>query len=180
MLRAVSDGDRSMTEFPDLTPDCSSCAALCCVVFAFDQSESFAIDKGAGEVCPNLSNSGQCNVFDQRSELGFKGCIAYTCHGAGQRIAQEVFQGRSWRDDATLTHRMGEALSVLRRLHEQLAVLDAARSLPLSDDHLRELSDLSSELVPANGWSEECLAAFPIDEMVSRVRTFLQSLRPYV
>ncbi|WP_040617421.1 hypothetical protein [Roseibium sp. TrichSKD4] len=169
-----------MTEFPDLKPDCSSCAALCCVVFAFDQSESFAIDKEAGEVCPNLSKSGQCNVFDQRSELGFKGCITYTCHGAGQRVTQELFQGRSWRDDEALTHRMGEALSVLRRVHEHLAILDAASSLPLSDDHLLGLSHLTSELLPADGWSEESLAAFPIDEMVSRVSTFLKSLRSYV
>jgi len=179
-VRAVSDGDRGMIEFPDLKPDCTSCAALCCVVFAFDRSESFAIDKGAGEVCPNLSNSGQCNVFDHRSELGFKGCITYTCHGAGQRVTQQVFQGRSWRDDGALTQRMGEALSVLRRVHEQLAILDAAKSLPLSDDHLHELYHLSSELIPADGWSEESLAAFPIDEMVSRVRAFLQSLRCYV
>ncbi|EFO29985.1 hypothetical protein TRICHSKD4_5827 [Roseibium sp. TrichSKD4] len=39
---------------------------------------------------------------------------------------------------------------------------------------------MTSELLPADGWSEESLAAFPIDEMVSRVSTFLKSLRSYV
>ncbi|MCX2722741.1 hypothetical protein [Roseibium salinum] len=132
----------------NLEADCSNCAALCCVVFAFDQSESFAIDKAAGEVCPNLDDCGQCTVFADRTTLGFKGCIAYDCYGAGQRVTQEVFQGRSWRQDPRLMVPMGAALSVLRRIHEQLMLLRTAADLPLDAAEHSQAKDLTRTLTP--------------------------------
>ncbi|MHA7772780.1 hypothetical protein [Roseibium sp. M-1] len=169
-----------MASLPDLKPDCSSCAALCCVVFAFDKSESFGIDKGAGEVCPNLGNSGKCNIFGKREELGFSGCVAYDCYGAGQRVTNQVFAGRSWRDDPKLKTRMGEALSVLRQVHEQLVLLAAAEKLSLDDFERQKLSKLQADLAPVTGWSEEGLQAFPLTQTVRDVSAFLTSLRRHV
>jgi hypothetical protein len=164
----------------DLEPDCPSCAALCCVVFAFDKSESFAIDKAAGVVCPNLENSGKCSIFDNRDAMGFKGCITYNCHGAGQRITQEVFNGKSWRNDPALTLRMGSALSVLRRIHEQLLLLRSARQLPLSSDENSAADSCERDLDPEIAWSETSLKMFPIDEVSRKVATFLRSLSHHV
>ncbi|MEP3047749.1 MAG: hypothetical protein ABJL55_18405 [Roseibium sp.] len=164
----------------DLTPDCSNCAALCCVVFPFDKSESFRIDKAAGEICSNLSKEGTCTVFEDREELGFKGCISYNCYGAGQRVTQEVFSGRSWRDDGSLTHRMGNALSVLRRIHEQLLLLNSAKQLPLNEPELKSHEALQQQLVQVEEWTEGSLANFAIDEITSSVGQFLQSLRHHL
>ncbi|WP_269582145.1 hypothetical protein [Roseibium sp. Sym1] len=164
----------------DLCPDCSKCASLCCVVFAFDKSESFAIDKAAGEVCPNLDDCGACRVFADRDRLGFRGCITYDCHGAGQVVTQEVFNGRSWRDDAALTERMGAALSVLRQIHEQLLLLDAAGNLPLDDDELRHADRLKSILAPGTQWTEQNLATFPLADTRRQVEAFLTGLRRHV
>lgn len=169
-----------MTRSTDLKPDCANCAALCCVVFAFDKSESFALDKAAGEPCPNLDGCGRCQVFSQRDALGFKGCIAYDCHGAGQVITQDVFQGRTWRDDAALGARMGAALSVLRRIHEQLSLLETAARLPLDRDELAGLSALKARLTPEETWTEANLQSFRIDDTDRRVRGFLMGLRRHV
>ncbi|WP_299813232.1 hypothetical protein [uncultured Roseibium sp.] len=163
-----------------LTPDCSNCAALCCVVFAFDKSESFALDKAAGEICVNLDDCGQCRVFAKRQELGFKGCIAYDCYGAGQRVTQEVFGGRSWRDDAGLTVRMGAALSVMRRIHEQLVMLRTAGNFPLEPEERKSARSLEERLSPAEGWTEESLRGFEIDAVSRAIATFLRSLRHHV
>lgn len=165
---------------PELTPDCKACAALCCVVFAFDRSESFGIDKAADEVCPNLDCSGSCRIFDDRSRLGFSGCIAYDCHGAGQKVTQEVFEGRSWRDDPGLMTRMGEALSILRQIHEKLQLLAAAEKLPLGKTERLELSGLQHQLAPQTEWTEARLKEFPLAEISRQVSEFLTGLRRHV
>ena len=169
-----------MARIPDLKPDCAACAALCCVVFAFDRSESFAIDKAAGEVCPNLDDCGQCSVFEARDRLGFHGCISYDCHGAGQVVTQEVFKGRSWRDDAALTERMGATLSVLRQIHEQLLLLETAEKLPLETEERNRLADLKASLVPETAWTEERLRDYPLESTIRRVGAFLTGLRRHV
>ena len=164
----------------DLSPDCASCAALCCVVFAFDKSESFGNDKAACEVCPNLDNTDRCSIFDERETLGFKGCITYDCHGAGQRVTSEVFKGVSWRDDPALMAPMGAALSVLRRIHELLLLLGSARQLSLSNEELSELLALEKLLDPEEDWSESELQQFPIDAMGARVGRYLRTLQHHV
>lgn len=166
-----------MKSSPNLSPDCESCAALCCVVFAFDKSDSFGFDKAACEVCPNLDESDRCRIFENRKELGFGGCIAYDCHGAGQRVTREVFDGKHWREDPGLKERMGAALSVMRRIHELLMLLASARRFPLSVEESRTLCDLEGILNPDTVWTEKTLKLFPIAEVSDRANTFLRSLR---
>jgi len=161
----------------DLKADCTRCAALCCVVFAFDKSESFAIDKAAGEICPHLGAAGRCAVFQNRERLGFPGCIAYDCHGAGQVITQTVFRGQHWRDDAGLATRMGAALSVLRRIHEQLLLLETAKRLPLTGTERERLTSLKEKFLPDSEWTETDLSCFPIEEATREVGSFLKDLR---
>ncbi|MEP1930336.1 MAG: hypothetical protein ABJJ37_03565 [Roseibium sp.] len=164
----------------DLTPDCLNCAALCCVVFPFDKSESFGIDKAAGEICANLSDKCECRIFEDRQQLGFRGCVAYNCYGAGQRVTQEIFSGRSWQDDAKLTHRMGDALSVLRRIHEQLLLLNSAKQLALTEPERHRLEELQLQLSPTVDWTEASLADFAIDDVISNVGQFLQGLKHHL
>lgn len=169
-------GNRSLPPV-NLDPDCISCAALCCAVFAFDKSESFGVDKAAGEVCPNLTGANLCRIFEDRANAGFRGCVSYTCYGAGQRVTQEVFGGKTWRDDPALMHRMGAALSVLRRVHEQLVLLRAARHLPLAAEDMQDLEDLEARLMPESGWTEADLESYPVDKAVGEVSDFLQALK---
>ena len=161
----------------NLKPDCGSCAALCCVVFPFDKSESFGFDKRAGEVCPHLTTGDQCGIFALRRDRGFKGCITYDCYGAGQRVTQEVFAGRSWRDNPALKEPMGEALSVLRRVHELLLLLRYAKQLPLSNREMSELATWEQKLMPENAWAHPGLLTFPLDETTRGVKAFLATLR---
>lgn len=162
---------------PDLSANCESCAALCCVVFAFDKSDSFGIDKAACEVCPNLDESDRCRIFDDRLEMGFGGCIAYDCHGAGQRVTREVFNGRHWREDPALKERMGAALSVMRRVHELLLLLRSTKSFVLSAEESKTLRGLEDVLNPDRMWTEKTLQAFPILKVSTEVFAFLRSLK---
>lgn len=73
----------------DLNADCASCMALCCVAFELERCESFAIDKPAGEPCPNLRGH-RCSIHSELHERGFSGCAQFDCHGAGQRCGDDV------------------------------------------------------------------------------------------
>ena len=118
--------------------------------------------------------------FCREGKKGFKGCITYDCYGAGQRVTRDVFNGKSWKDDPGLTEPMGEALSVLRRIHEQLVLLDWAGNLPLSQDECSHLEKFRALLNPEQDWTQERLKNFPVDAVIKEIGTFLRGLRHHL
>ncbi len=119
-------------ELPDLRPDCERCAALCCVALFFDRGEAFPEDKAAEEPCRQLTAANGCRVYAGREDHGYRGCVRYDCHGAGQRVTQEFFGGANWRETPAKLGQMSAAFRGLARLHERLAVLVAAGKLALA------------------------------------------------
>jgi uncharacterized protein YjbI with pentapeptide repeats len=125
----------------DLEPDCAHCFGLCCVAPAFSRSADFALDKPAGTPCPNLQTDFRCAIHDQLHQRGFRGCAAFDCFGAGQKVAQHTFGGVDWRSAPESAGVMFAAFTVMRKLHELLWYLQEALRLdaaaPLHDE-LRE------------------------------------------
>jgi hypothetical protein len=113
----------------ELRADCSRCFGLCCVIPTFAASADFAIDKPAGQPCPNLRADHRCGIHTQLRERGFPGCTVFDCFGAGQHVAQVTFGGRDWRDAPETLPAMAEAFTVLRPLHELLWYLTEALAL---------------------------------------------------
>jgi hypothetical protein len=113
----------------DLTADCSRCTGLCCVLPSFAASADFAIDKPAGTPCLHLLGTDRCGIHDRLRDRGFPGCVVFDCFGAGQRVTQDTFAGRSWRDDAGTAEVMAAVFPVMRQLTELLWYLTEARSL---------------------------------------------------
>jgi uncharacterized protein YjbI with pentapeptide repeats len=112
-----------------LRPDCETCVGLCCVAPAFSASADFAIDKPAGQPCPNLRSDFRCGIHTTLREAGFPGCVAYDCFGAGQRVSRELFAGADWRADAAIAESMFASFAVVRQLHELLWYLGEALDL---------------------------------------------------
>ncbi|NUS52793.1 MAG: pentapeptide repeat-containing protein, partial [Nocardioidaceae bacterium] len=129
-----------------LRADCSRCAALCCVAPAFAASSDFAIDKPAGVPCPNLLDDFRCGVHDRLRPLGFAGCTVYDCFGAGQHTVQQVYGGRSWRDEDVDPREMFDVFGMLRGLHELLWLLAEVRSRAEAADLHEEASRLTAEV----------------------------------
>lgn len=113
----------------ELTADCANCFGLCCVAPSFAKSADFAIDKRAGQPCPNLMSNFGCGIHETLREQGFSGCTTYDCFGAGQHVAQTTFAGRSWRDDPESASAMFAVFEVMRQLHELLWYLNEARAI---------------------------------------------------
>ena len=116
-----------MTKPPlDLQADCASCFGLCCVAPAFSASADFAIDKDAGQPCPNLQADYRCGIHSSLRRRGFPGCATFDCFGAGQQVSQVTFEGRSWREDSGTAQQMFAVFAVMRQLHELLWYLTEA------------------------------------------------------
>ena len=109
---AVVSDDDLIAARRELTADCSRCAALCCVLPAFAASADFAVDKPAGTPCLNLLTDDRCGIHAQLRPRGFPGCVVFDCLGAGQRLTQHTFGGRSWRDDPATARAMAATFPV--------------------------------------------------------------------
>lgn len=149
------------------------------MALAFDRSDMFAIDKAAGEPCPNLNDEMRCKIHANLDDNGFQGCIRYGCLGAGQRVSQQVFHGDTWRNDPALLTPMLDAFRAMRRVHELLELLQTAGGLRLNDDQKTTLSNLMETLMP-DSWTTESLTAFESGPIGRDVQVFLTSFREQV
>ncbi|WP_206239295.1 hypothetical protein [Novosphingobium terrae] len=156
-----------------LLPDCTHCAALCCMALAFDRSSQFAIDKEAGQACPNLHADGGCTIHARRADLGFHGCISFDCLGAGQR-ATALFAGRDWRSDPSLIEPISGAFSALLRVHKYLSMLDLVATLDMFGAERENAAALRRRLEEIDLQSDDMAA------LQTRIDGFLQSLKGYV
>lgn len=160
-----------------LRDDCTRCAALCCMAHAFDAGAAFAIDKPAGLGCRHLATGGRCGIHGRRRAAGFSGCVGYSCHGAGQRVTQDCFGGRTWQDEPALTGAMMLAFQNARRLHGWLLLLTEAQKLPLPAAARAKAQALVAQLTPPGRMTEAWLAETASPAQERAVMAFLSSLR---
>lgn len=69
-----------------LTADCACCRGLCCTALYFSKRDGFPADKEAGMPCVHLLPDCRCRIHGELAAQGMKGCIAFDCLGAGQRV----------------------------------------------------------------------------------------------
>jgi len=144
---------------------------------AFDKSPSFAFSKNAETACANLDGAGLCAIHAHLMQKGFSGCVVYDCLGAGQRVTQELFDGRSWLEEPRLKTPMAQAFAVMRRIHTLLELLYATDALPLDAGERQQAGELIAQLNPPAGWSEDALKQAPMEEIATAAKAFLQSLK---
>ncbi|WP_379154111.1 pentapeptide repeat-containing protein [Paenibacillus sp. sgz5001063] len=114
----------------DLQSNCENCFGLCCAALPFSASSDFAIDKNAGQPCPNLRNDFRCGIHTALRANGFKGCTVYECFGAGPKVSHLTFASRDWRAAPESAAQMFEVFPVMRHLHELMYYLAQAIELP--------------------------------------------------
>lgn len=147
----------------ELVSDCARCFGLCCVAPAFARSSDFAIDKPNGVPCPNLGDDFRCRIHERLRPAGFRGCVVFECHGAGQRVAQETFGGTSWRDAPESAELMFAAFAVMRPLHELLVFLTEAASWPQASALHTALERVIAEVDELGSLSADALARVDVD-----------------
>jgi hypothetical protein len=127
-----------------LRADCGQCCALCCVAPSFEAEQGFGFSKPAHVACRHLQADFRCSIHAELHGLGFPACSTFDCFGAGQRVTQRLFGGKSWTDSPELAMRMFHAYSRYRALHELLAMLELTAASVLPSDRGRLAQQLQS------------------------------------
>ncbi|MEH0829767.1 MULTISPECIES: pentapeptide repeat-containing protein [unclassified Micromonospora] len=166
-----------MSETPrggaELRADCARCVGLCCVAPAFAASADFALDKPAGQPCPNLRADSRCGIHPHLRERGFPGCTVFDCFGAGQHVTQVTFGGRDWRDDPATASAMFATFSVVRPLHELLWYLTEALALTPAGALRDELRAAVDEIRRLTAGDPDALRAVDVDAYRGRLNPLL-------
>jgi uncharacterized protein YjbI with pentapeptide repeats len=157
----------------NLLADCESCFGLCCVALPFAASADFAIDKDAGQPCPNLDSDFRCGIHIRLRQQGFPGCSAYDCFGAGQQVSQGTFGGQDWRRTPEIAQQMYAVFPVMRQLHELLWFLAEALTLPPASPIHAELGRAYDETERLTGASPDALVALDVAAHRSTVNALL-------
>ena len=145
-----------------LTSDCESCCGLCCVAPCFSASEDFALDKEAGAACPHLAVDFRCTLHERLEAEGFRGCVVYECHGAGQKVTQITFEGKDWRQTPEIAESMFEVFMNMRQIHELLMYLTEALKLEAAQPLYGELQRRLDELERISLESADSLREFDV------------------
>jgi len=160
----------------DFSAQCDKCFALCCTALAFSRGSQFAHDKAAGQPCHNLDAAFRCTIHARREELGYEGCEAFDCLGAGQR-ASAIFAGENWRRDPSIARRLYASFSLLLRVQEMRRALETAADLEIG----RTLHERRLALLDTLNEQGESLREDISDEAsatLKECRAFLKSLAP--
>lgn len=133
--------------YKNLKVDCAKCFGFCCVALYFSASEGFPTDKDAGKPCINLQQDFKCAVHKDLRQKGLKGCTAYDCFGAGQKVAEVTYDGRDWRSNSEIASEMFDVFLIMRQLHEMLWYLAEAHRLHYDNTIKEEISNIINETV---------------------------------
>jgi hypothetical protein len=113
--------------------DCSRCFGLCCTALRLERSDGFGHDKPPGIPCHFLEASYTCKIHPRREDLGYQGCIDFTCLGAGQR-ASRAFAGQNWQRNPAVASQLFARFAQLLALQEIRQALIDAEQMQLEDE----------------------------------------------
>lgn len=163
---------RELYEF--LTIDCERCCGLCCVALYFSQMDGFPEDKPAGKACVNMSSDFRCTVHDQLAQRGLKGCLAYDCFGAGQRVYREVYQSVNWMKDHEISNEMFSVFLTVRQLHQMLWYLVEVSSIVYAQSLMVDVRDLILQNLEMTKLSPDEIQALDVEQYRLKVNNVLR------
>ncbi|MET4566163.1 pentapeptide repeat-containing protein [Bacillus subtilis] len=157
----------------DLSADCQRCFGLCCVALPYAKSADFAFDKDGGTPCRNLQSNYQCSIHKDLREKGFRGCSAYECFGAGQKVSQITYEGKDWRSSPETANQMFDVFPIMQQLHEMLWYLHEALSIDIAKPIHPELRTSFEKIEKLTRLSKERLLTLQVDEHRAEVNEWL-------
>lgn len=166
--------------FKEFKPDCGKCFGLCCTALYFSASEGFPTNKEAGKPCINLQPDFTCAVHDNLRDKGLKGCTAYDCLGAGQKVAQLTFGGESWSQAPKTAGKMFEIFLIMRQLHEILWYLKQAYILNKNDEVKEEIRIMIEDTENRTLFEADDLLKLDIEAHRNKVNLMLKNTSDFI
>ncbi|MGL5352056.1 MAG: pentapeptide repeat-containing protein [Clostridium sp.] len=159
--------------YENLRVDCEKCFGICCVALYFSASEGFPINKDAGKPCINLKDDFSCSIHKDLRKKGLKGCTAYDCFGAGQKVAQVTYKGVSWKEQPNKSAEMFDVFLIVRRLHEMLWYLTEAFNSKATISIKDKIGNMISETERLTMLDSDSLKSLDIESHRDKVNALL-------
>lgn len=153
--------------YNNLKADCEKCFGLCCVALYFSATEGFPVNKDAGKPCVNLQTDFSCRVHKNLMKKGLKGCIAYDCFGAGQKVAQITYGGQDWMEKKETSKEMFDVFIIMRQLHEMLWYLTEACTIQSDNSIKAEINSMIDKIESLTNLKADSL--IKIDIIATRI-----------
>ncbi|KIU10111.1 hypothetical protein SC09_Contig28orf00289 [Bacillus subtilis] len=139
----------------------------------YAKSADFAFDKDGGTPCRNLQSNYQCSIHKDLREKGFRGCSAYECFGAVQKVSQITYEGKDWRSSPETANQMFDVFPIMQQLHEMLWYLHEALSIDIAKPIHSELRTTFEKIERLTRLSKERLLTLQVDEHRAEVNEWL-------
>lgn len=159
--------------YNDLKVDCQKCFGFCCVALYFSASEGFPQDKDAGKPCINLQSDFKCSVHNNLRQKGLKGCTAYDCFGAGQKVAQDTYCGHNWMKNPQSSNEMFDVFLVMRQLYEMLWYLSNAFRVQCDNKTKEQINNMIKETLQLTNMSPDSLIRLDLISHRNKVNNLL-------
>lgn len=157
----------------DLRADCEKCFGLCCVALPYAKSADFPFNKDGGTPCRNLQSNYLCGIHKYLRNKGFRGCVAYDCFGAGQKVSQVTYEGNEWRNSSAIAKEMFEVFPIMQQLHEILWYLHEALILEATQSIHKDLQVAIEETESLTNKSPSFIQKINVSEHRAKVNQLL-------
>lgn len=108
--------------------DCKKCSGLCCVALYCMKTDGFPENKQAGVPCKHLMADFRCDIHGLLIAKKMKGCLAYDCFGAGQKVTQSCYHNENWKTNPQNADEIFRVFMMVFQLHQIAWYLLAALS----------------------------------------------------
>ncbi|MBC3805560.1 pentapeptide repeat-containing protein [Acetobacterium fimetarium] len=113
--------------------DCEKCSGLCCVALYCMKTDGFPENKEAGVPCRHLRPDFRCSIHALLEKKKMKGCLAYDCFGAGQKVTQ-IYGNENWQTHPDKASEIFQTFMIVRKLYQMAWYLLEAWSV-VADEH---------------------------------------------
>lgn len=115
--------------------DCEKCSGLCCVALYCMKTDGFPENKEAGVPCKHLRPNFRCSIHAHLEKKKMKGCLAYDCFGAGQKVTQ-LYGHENWQTHPNKTSEIFQTFMIVQKLYQMAWYLLDAWSV-VGDEQLK-------------------------------------------
>lgn len=154
--------------------DCKKCSGLCCTALYFSKTEGFPNDKPAGKPCTNLMSDFSCAVHKKLMQYNLKGCMAFDCLGAGQKVTGDIYGGDSWKKRPEEAEEIFKVFLAVWQLHQMVWYLAEAASIIPAEGLADDIDTLISEYKNMTALSPEEILGTDIEGYRTRVNRILK------
>lgn len=156
--------------------DCKKCSGLCCVALYCMKTDGFPENKAAGVPCKHLATDFRCDIHSALASKNMRGCLAYDCFGAGQKVTQECYPDGDWKTHPEKSSEVFQVFSFLFQFHQMEWYLLESLSLTADGRIKADIEALISENEEMTGRSPDEILHLDIAAYRAKVNQILKQV----